>query len=64
MSFFHFQFYGNHWEQATDDVERRLRPRSSPESEEPEPEFLEAELDDHERRAAIARERARRFGVR
>ncbi len=62
MSFNHFQFYGNHWEHAADTLERRIRQRQSQESNDLEPEFPEAELDDAIRRAAIIRERIRRFG--
>jgi hypothetical protein len=64
MSFNHFNLHGNHWETAAEAVARRIRLRSGPASEEAEPEFPEAEISDAERRAAMARERMRRQGMR
>lgn len=60
MSFNHFQLYANPWDNTADVIERRLRLARTNGANEPEPEFPEAELDDAQRRAAIARERMRR----
>ena len=65
MPFSHYNLYDNHqWETATETVARRIRLRPGRPSEEAEPEFPEAEISDAERRAAMARERMRRQGMR
>ena len=61
MPFSHYNLYDNHqWET----VARRIRLRPGRPTEEAEPEFPEAEISDAERRAAMARERMRRQGMR
>jgi hypothetical protein len=64
MSFSHNSLYGNHWEAAAEQLERRIRLRPDVNSEEPAAEFPEAEIGDAERRAAMTRERLRRQGLR
>ncbi|HXH21492.1 MAG TPA: hypothetical protein VNN10_05645 [Dehalococcoidia bacterium] len=63
MPFSHFNLYGKPWDAAADLLERTIRIRMQDE-EEPAPELSEAEISEAERRAAIARERMRRLGIR
>jgi hypothetical protein len=64
LPFTHLHLYGNHWDEAADIIERTLRQRMPGPDGEPDREFEEAEISDAERRAAMARERMRRLGVR
>ena len=60
MTFSHNSLYGNHWEAAAEQLERRIRFQPTVDRGEPVEEIPEAELDDSRRRAAMARERTRR----
>jgi len=65
MSFSHHDFYGRGWERAVEFVEERMRRgQEQMPAEDPEAELPEAEIGDDERRAAMARERARRLNRR
>ena len=64
MPFSNFPLFGNPFDNPAAMVERQIRLRQLESQEDEDREFPEAEIDDSIRRAAMARERLRRLGIR
>jgi hypothetical protein len=64
VPFTNFPLFANPFDNPAAIVERHLRLRQLESQEQDERDFPEAELDDSIRRAAMARERLRRLGMR
>jgi hypothetical protein len=60
MTLDNFHFYGKHWEAEVNRVEMEIRLRQK-ESHDADEELQEAEIEESERRAAMTRERLRRW---